>query len=81
MDKIIHRFRLPYALKLTASHSKIFVLLRKQGGQDNLDNKCHTQHKFISQIRYMHFIHLPTKKIEIYLCSCMTNFKRKLKLL
>ena len=29
----------------------------------------------------MHFIHLTTREIQIYFCSCMANSQRKFKLL
>ena len=75
MDKILQSFSHPYALKLTASQTKISVLLLNHEGRNSL-RKCYTRHKL-----YMHFIHSPTREIQIYFRSCMANSKRKFSLL
>ena len=62
MDKLFHSFSLPYVQKLTASQTKIFVLLLNQEGHNNLRKLCYTRHKFVSQI--IHAFHsLVTREI------------------
>ena len=75
-DKILHSFGLPYALKLTASQTKIFVLFSNK--KDKII--CVNNASPATNLSDMDFIHLLTCEIQIYFCSCMTSSKRKFKL-